>query len=53
MSLNLTFIAQGHTASGREPVRLYMATDGRPYQLLYRSESNVKICIFHSKQGCR
>ena len=42
MSLNLTFIVQGHTASGGESVRLYMATDGRPYQLLYRSESKVK-----------
>ena len=53
MSLNLTFIVQGHTASGWESVRLYMATDGRPYQLLYRSESNVEIFIYHSKQGCR
>ena len=45
MSLNLTFIVQGHTASGWESFRLYMAMDGRPFQLLYRSGSNVQ--VFH------
>jgi hypothetical protein len=45
MSLNLTFIVQGHTASGWESFRLYMATDGQPFQLLYRSGSNVQ--VFH------
>jgi len=33
MSLNLTFIVQGHTASGWESFRLYMAMDGRPFSI--------------------